>query len=122
MKRPSKRRSCLVVLMTSPGRKEARRIAGVLLRERAAACVGIFPRGESFYWWKGRIDRAAEYLLVAKTSARALPRLIGLVKANHGYEVPEIVALPISGGNEEYLDWVGEETRRRRKQEVRCTK
>jgi periplasmic divalent cation tolerance protein len=111
MKRPSKRSSYLVVLMTSPKRTEARRIADALLRERAAACVGIFTRGESFFWWEGKIDRAEEYLLVAKTTESAFPRLVALVKKNHSYQVPEIVALPIVGGNGEYLRWVGEETR-----------
>jgi len=100
--------------MTSPKRLEARRIADLLLRERAAACVGIFPRGESFFWWKGRIDRASEFLLIAKTTALALPRLVKLAKASHGYEVPEIVALPIVGGNEKYLKWMREETKKQR--------
>ena len=106
-----KRNPAVVVLMTCAGKKEARKIADALLREKAAACVSIFPKGESFFRWEGKIDRAEEFLLVAKTVVRALPRLVALVKRNHSYRVPEIVALPIVGGNREYLKWVEEETR-----------
>ncbi len=99
----------VVVMITSPDREEAKRIAGVLLEKREAACVGIYPRGESYYWWEGKIDRAEEFLLIAKTRAGLLERLIETVKAVHSYEVPEIVALPVAGGSREYLDWLGNE-------------
>ncbi|MCX6350067.1 MAG: divalent-cation tolerance protein CutA [Candidatus Aureabacteria bacterium] len=119
-----KQNAAVVVLMTCAGKNEAREIADALLREKAAACVSIFPKGESFFWWEGKIDRAEEFLLVAKTVVRALPRLVALVKRNHSYQVPEIVALPIVGGNPEYLQWLEEETRgkaevRRQKQKAR---
>ncbi|MFH1037433.1 MAG: divalent-cation tolerance protein CutA [PVC group bacterium] len=99
----------IVVLMTSPDREEARTIALTLLEERLAACVSIFPRGESYFRWEGKIDQAEEFLLVAKTRGKKLNGLIGAVKKIHRYEVPEIVALPVSGGSREYLDWLGEE-------------
>ena len=122
-----KQNAAVVVLMTCAGKKEARKIADALLREKAAACVSIFPQGESFFWWEGKIDRAEEFLLVAKTVVRALPRLVAQVKRNHSYQVPEIVALPIVGGNPEYLKWLEEETRgksegRGKKSEVRSQK
>ncbi len=99
----------IVVLMTCADEEEGRKIADTLLEERKAACLGIFPRGESFFWWKGRKDRAEEYLLVAKTRKNLLDELIRLVKEVHSYEVPEIIALPIVGGNPDYLDWLDKE-------------
>ena len=99
----------IMVLMTSPQEKEAREIAQALLHRRQAACVGIFPAGESFFWWEGKIDRAREFLLIAKSRKDMLGELIETVKAIHAYDVPEIVALPIVGGNPEYLNWLGKE-------------
>lgn len=99
----------VVVMITSPDREEARKIASVLLEKRQAACVGIYPRGESFFWWEGKIDRAEEFLLIAKTKKELLDGLIETVKSLHGYEVPEIIALPLAGGSREYLDWLQSE-------------
>lgn len=96
--------------MTSPDREEARKIARILLEERRAACVSIWPKGESYFWWEGKIDREEEFLLIAKTREELLPDLIEVVKKIHSYDVPEIVALPIIGGSRDYLDWLGEET------------
>lgn len=101
----------VVVLMTCEKEDEAKRIAGELLRARKAACVSIYPKGESLYWWKGAIESAREHLLVAKTSRSLLNDLIRTVKTHHSYEVPEVVALPIVGGSEDYLAWLADETR-----------
>jgi periplasmic divalent cation tolerance protein len=99
----------MVVLMTSPDREESRRIARTLVEERAAACVSVFPRGESYFRWQGKIEREEEFLLIAKTRASLLPALTAAVKRIHGYEVPEIVALPVTGGSRDYLEWLGRE-------------
>ncbi len=101
----------VVVMVTSPEREEARKIARTLLEKRQAACVGIHPKGESYFWWRGEIDRAEELLLIAKTTRELLEGLIATVKEIHGYEVPEIVALPLVGGSREYLDWLRGEVR-----------
>ena len=102
----------VLVMITSPEREEARAIARALLERRQAACVGIYPRGESFFWWEGKIDRAEEFLLIAKTTRELLDGLTATVKEIHGYEVPEIVALPLAGGSGEYLDWLRGEVSR----------
>jgi periplasmic divalent cation tolerance protein len=99
----------IVVMITSPEREEARAIARALLEKRQAACVGIYPQGESLFRWEGKIDRAEEFLLIAKTGKELLEPLVETVKSLHGYEVPEIVALPIAGGSKEYLDWLDSE-------------
>jgi len=101
----------ITVLMTSPDRKEATKIARSLLEERKAACVSIFPKGESYFWWDGKINLGEEYLLISKTREELLPDLIETVKKIHSYDVPEIIALPITGGSRDYLDWLGKETK-----------
>lgn len=99
----------VVVMITSPDRAEAGKIASALLEKRQAACVGIYPRGESLFRWEGKIDRAEEFLLIAKTRRDLLEALIETVKSIHGYEVPEIIALPVVGGSRDYLDWLAGE-------------
>ena len=101
----------IVVLMTCPSELEAQEIAKALVERRKAACVGIFPKGESFFWWAGRIDRAEEFLVIAKSHKNLLDELTQVVKGIHSYDVPEIVALPITGGNPDYLDWLERELR-----------
>ena len=98
-----------MVFMTCEKEEEAQKIASVLLNKKKAACVSIFPKGDSFFWWKGKVEKAREYLIIAKTVSSLLDDLIKLVKEIHNYEVPEVVALPIMGGNEDYLDWLDKE-------------
>jgi periplasmic divalent cation tolerance protein len=95
-----------LVLTTLPNRLTARRIARFLLKEKLAACVNLLGPAESLFWWKGRIDRAKEYLLLIKTRTAAFPRLRRTLEKQHPYAVPEIVALPIEKGNASYLDWI----------------
>ncbi|MBL0058612.1 MAG: divalent-cation tolerance protein CutA [Elusimicrobia bacterium] len=94
--------------MTTPTAREARRLADVLVTEGLAACVHIQGLGRSVYRWKGRIERAAEHSLLAKTTRAGLPALVRRVQSLHSYSVPEIVALPIQGGNPAYLAWLAE--------------
>ena len=96
----------IVVLITTASEEEAHKIAKLLLKEKKAACVNIVPRVDSLFHWKGEIDSAHESLLLVKTRASLLPEVISLVKQAHSYDVPEIIALPIIGGSEEYLTWL----------------
>ncbi len=89
---------------------EAERLAQALLSERLVACVQMFPV-QSRYWWRGKIEAASEVMLLMKTRAGLMERLVARIKELHPYEVPEVVALPISEGNPDYLEWVREETR-----------
>jgi periplasmic divalent cation tolerance protein len=100
----------VVVFVTTSSEEEAGKIAGLLLEKRKAACVSVVPRVSSRFWWQGKLDSAQESLLIIKTRAALVPELTDIVKKAHSYTVPEIVALPIVGGNEEYLDWVDRET------------
>ena len=98
----------VVVLITSTI-EEAPRVAEALLAQRKAACVNILPAVSSLFWWQGRLDSAQENLLVVKTKASLLNEVVGLVKGLHSYDVPEVIALPIIGGNKDYLEWIGKE-------------
>jgi len=98
------------VLVTVDSEETARKITSALLEARKAACVNIVPKVESHYWWQGKMETANELLLVVKTRAELLEEVVALVKKNHPYTVPEVIALPIVGGNEDYLRWVEGET------------
>jgi periplasmic divalent cation tolerance protein len=101
----------IVIFITTSSEPEAHKIADLLLTKRKAACVNIVPRVESSFWWQGKLDSAQESLLIIKTKASMLPGIVDLVKAAHSYEVPEIIAWPIIGGNEDYLKWIDDEVR-----------
>jgi periplasmic divalent cation tolerance protein len=102
--------SAVAVFITAANAREARRLAAVLVAEKLAACVSDAGTVRSVYRWKGRVERARERLLIAKTVRARLRDLTARVKALHAYDVPEIVALPIVGGNPAYLAWVERET------------
>jgi periplasmic divalent cation tolerance protein len=102
--------SHIVVLITIDTSANAQKLADKLLSARKAACVNIIPKVSSQYWWQGKIEKADEVMLVVKTRAALLDELITLVKQNHTYSVPEIIALPIIGGNPDYLAWLEKET------------
>lgn len=101
----------IVVLVTCPNRAVARRLALALVKQRVAACVSIVPSIESIFLWQGKIDRARECLLLIKTPAGTFTRLARAVRSLHPYEVPEIIALPVSAGYLPYLRWVKASTR-----------
>ena len=98
----------IVVFITTGSTEEAQHISRILLEQRKVACVNIIPKVDSLFWWEDKLDSAQENLLIAKTKASLLPEIINLVKKVHSYDVPEIIALPIVGGNQEYLEWIGE--------------
>ncbi len=101
----------MVVLITTATGEEAHNIAEMLLNQRVAACVNIVSRVGSLFWWRGKLDSTQESLLIVKTRLSLLPRIVDMVKRSHSYEVPEIIALPIIGGNEDYLKWIDSEVK-----------
>ena len=101
----------IVIFITTSTEEEARKISESLLGKRKAACINILPKVDSSFWWQGKLDSAQESLLIIKTKASLLSEIIDLVKSAHSYEVPEIIALPIIGGNEDYLKWIDSEVR-----------
>ena len=99
----------IVVFITANGTEEAQNIAQSLLKRRRAACVNIIPEVDSHFWWEDKLDSARESLLVIKTKASLLPEIVKSVKKIHSNTVPEIIAMPIVGGNQDYLDWIDNE-------------
>ena len=100
----------VVVFITSTN-EEAHKIAEALLTQRKAACINIVPGVSSLFWWQDKLDSAQESLLIVKTKASLLNEIVTLVREVHSDEVPEIIALPIVGGNQDYLEWIGKEVK-----------
>ncbi|HVO59122.1 MAG TPA: divalent-cation tolerance protein CutA [Dongiaceae bacterium] len=100
-------RQARVVLVTCGTRGEARRIAQAVVTAGLAACVNIISAPvESVYRWKGKVEKAREFLLVVKTSGKQLRELEKTVRRLHSYDVPEFLVLGVAGGSKGYLRWL----------------
>jgi periplasmic divalent cation tolerance protein len=97
-----------IVLSTAGSADEARKIAQFLVERRLAACVNIVPQIESVYRWQGKVETAAEWLLIIKTQASAFPQVCATIKELHSYELPECIMVEVDAGSQPYLDWVKE--------------
>src|SRR5712672_1024322 len=95
----------LLALVTTPDLKTARKLARMALQRRLIACANLIPKVESHYQWKGKLETGAEVLMVLKTIAGKISALEKLIMANHPYDTPEFIVLPVTGGNARYLDW-----------------
>jgi periplasmic divalent cation tolerance protein len=100
----------LLVLTNLPNRAAAERIADSLVTQRIAACVNVLGDCASVYRWQGKLEHAREVPLLIKTTRAAYPQLEDALRKLHPYELPEIIALPVSAGLPEYLNWVAQET------------
>jgi len=96
----------VIGLVTCASRVEARKLAQVVLTQKLAACVNIVAGVESHFWWKGKLDRANEFLLVIKTTGDKTKAITKVIQANHSYEVPEIIFTAIISGERRYLRWL----------------
>ena len=97
------------LVMTSIGSQmEAQTLAEELVSLELAACVNILPKMESVYQWQGKLEHGDEHLLLIKTRLERVDDVINTIAANHPYELPEIIAVPIAGGFEPYLNWITE--------------
>lgn len=101
----------LLVFTHLPDAVSAQKLASKLIEQRVAACVNILAPCRSVYRWQGKIENAEEVPLLIKTTAERYAALEQAIRAQHPYELPEIVAVPVSKGLPAYLDWVAEETR-----------
>ena len=95
----------IVVLNTAPNEKEAISLAKKILEAKLAACVQILPQIKSFYVWENKLQQDAEFLLLIKTLEEKFAELEKFIRANHSYDVPEIVALSAKEVSESYLNW-----------------
>ncbi len=96
----------VVVMVSCPDGETATRLATTLVKEGLAACVNQLPEVTSTYLWDGQLQTETETLLYAKTVRARLAAFTNRVHALHPYELPEVVALPVCGGSQRYLDWV----------------
>ena len=96
----------ILVMITTSSREEAEKIAIALLEKKLIACANIFGPASSRFWWQGKIDKAEEYVVFMKTEEGLFEEVAKHVKRLHGYEIPEIIALPIIKGFKPYLEWI----------------
>ncbi len=101
--------ACLCYVSLGPC-DDALVIARTLVEERLAAAVNLQTGVQSVYRWQGAVQEAAEVMLIAKTRASLVPRLTARVVALHRYACPAVVAVPVCGGNADYLAWIGDQT------------
>lgn len=99
----------VVVTTTVASKAKAKELANAIVNKRLAACVQYMGIS-SVYRWKGKVESAAEQLLLAKTTHSGANRLIDFIRKKHSYELPEITIQPISGGLAGYLNWIETET------------
>lgn len=100
----------VLVITNLPDEQSAAKLAQQLVEARVAACVNQLAPCTSTYRWQGNIETATEVPLLIKTTSAAYPRLEQLIRAAHPYELPEIIAVPVTAGLPAYLDWVSRET------------
>jgi periplasmic divalent cation tolerance protein len=100
----------IIVYVTAGSPAEGDRLARALVDERLAACVNRIATVQSVYRWEGKLEQSEEQLLIIKTQRRLFAALEKRVRALHSYSVPEIVALPIIEGSQDYLRWLGDQT------------
>jgi periplasmic divalent cation tolerance protein len=100
----------LLVLTNVPDQGAAEKLAHALIESRAAACVNVLAACRSIYRWQGAVETADEIPLLIKTTAANYPMVEAIVRAQHPYDVPELIATPITHGLPAYLDWLAKET------------
>ena len=100
----------LVILVTVASQKEAIRIGEGMVHAKLVACANIIPGIQSIYRWKGKVVKSQEVLLILKSTRPRYHALEKAIKAMHTYETPEIIALPVKEGLDQYIGWVRSET------------
>lgn len=100
----------ILVFVTTASPQEAEQLGNALVERRLAACGNIVQDIRSIFWWKEAIETEQEALLILKSRAVLFPAIIDVVTSLHSYEVPEVIAVPIISGSEDYLKWIDQET------------
>jgi periplasmic divalent cation tolerance protein len=103
--------STLLVLTNLPDRAAAEKLADAIVAKNLAACVNILAPCRSVYRWKGAVQHDEEHQVLIKTTTERYAALESEMRAQHPYELPEIIAVPIERGLPAYLDWVAAETK-----------
>ena len=95
-----------ICLVTAPDIKTARHLVRAVLLKKLAACANLVPGVESHYWWQGKLEKGREVLIFFKTTQARLSKFEAVIRENHPYDTPEIIALSIDSGYERYLSWI----------------
>lgn len=101
----------ILVISTLPDREQAEKLARVLIDQQLAACVNILPNVTSVYRWQGTVETASETIMLIKTTMARYAVLEAAIKMHHPYQLPEIIAVPLSAGLPAYLQWIENETK-----------
>ncbi len=96
----------IIILTTASSNKEAEIIGSKLIDKKLTACVNIIPNIKSIYYWEGKINKDSEYLLIIKTVKRAEKDVFENIRKLHSYDTPEMISIPITGGEKSYLNWL----------------
>ena len=102
--------SPILVITTMPDRASATSLAQTLIDEHVAACVNVLADCASFYRWQGKSETAVEVPVLIKTTDGNYSKLEQRIMSLHPYELPELIAVPITNGLPAYLKWIGTET------------
>lgn len=102
----------LLVMTNLADMTSAQVLARALVERRLAACVNVLPAVQSIYRWNGAVEEATEVTLLIKTAAARYGELEQAIRALHPYELPEVIAVPVSAGSPAYLGWIAQETRK----------
>lgn len=102
--------TAMLMYATAPTKDEAQRIARTVVDERLAACANVIAGVSSMYWWEGSVQEDVEAVIIMKTRADLVEALTSRVRDLHSYQCPCVVAVPITGGNAEFLHWIAAET------------
>ncbi len=111
----NKNNNKIVIFITASSKSEAEKIAEALVKERLSACCNIIDSVSSFFWWEEKVNKESEVLIIVKSSSELFDEIMKKVKELHSYKVPEIIALPIISGSEDYLNWIEKEIKSGRK-------
>lgn len=101
-----------VVLSTCPTKESAEQLANRIVQAELAACVSVIPGLRSYYRWHGKVESSDEHLLLIKSRIDVFDALQSLITSQHPYELPEIIAVPITTGSAPYLDWLDASVRK----------
>jgi len=104
-------KDAVLVIVTCTSVKEAGKISDIMIGKKLAACVNILPGVRSKFRWKGKIEKASEVLVMAKTRKSKFAAIDKEIRRIHSYDVPEIIAIPITSGSKNYLNWIRDSLR-----------
>ena len=101
-----------IIYIITSSKKEAKKIAEILVKEKLAACINFFPI-ESIYKWRKEIKKEKEFGMIIKTKTKLVEKVIKRVKGLHSYEVPCIISFPVEKGYKKFLEWIDESTKQK---------